>query len=396
MVRGDRQQAEKYFTQTLELARRFSARRTEARALLSLGSLHEQQSEYDKAVQEIEQALPFYEHGGYLKEKSQGLLLLGRARRDMGDAEGAIAVFQQQLQVAVQAADPAQLALAHEGIGVSEMYRERYPEALLHFQERTKAARSQSNQMGIAYGLAECTGALCRLGRYQEAKAAIQEARSIASRPGGSASMLVQIEVAEAELALYEGRSAEARAIARRLLGEGDKLAADDRVGGHRILGVAAVRMGAPGEGERDCREALELARSARLPWLIPPALVCHAEALAASGHPREARADAQEAQAESARTGRKETEAAAWLAEGRSAAASGDSAAARQAGARALQLLDALAQSLDGDDRKTFESRPDVQQWRKQAQPVSGGANASSGRTGPENQSVQRTSLVH
>jgi tetratricopeptide (TPR) repeat protein len=123
LARGDYQQAEKYFNETLELARRFSAKRTEARALLSLGSLYSQQSEYEKSIQEIEQALPFYAHGGYLKEKSQGLLLLGRARRDLGDTEGAIQAFQQQIQIAEQTGDVAQLALAHEGMGSTELYR---------------------------------------------------------------------------------------------------------------------------------------------------------------------------------------------------------------------------------------------------------------------------------
>jgi len=378
--RGDRRQAEKYFGEALDLARRFHARRTEARAMLSLGSLYLQQFEYDKAIQAIEQGLPYYEQGQYLKERSQGLLLLGRARRDMGDVDGAVPVFQQLLRLATDVGDSAQIALTHEDMGLAELYREHYPEALAQFEERTKEARALGNLVGVVYGLLQSANASCGLGRYPEADADIREARSIASGPGGSPLVEHDLQVAEAEVALSEDRAAEAAADARRLLGAGETLVVGARAGAEHALGSAALREGGTADAERDCGQALELARSAHLVWNIPPALICHAEALAAVGRAREGLAEAQEARADCARTGQKESEAQAWLAMARAAAASGDRAAAREDDARAGELLDALAQSLSADNRRSFETRPDVERWRKEIQSNSDGARAGRG----------------
>jgi serine/threonine-protein kinase len=377
-VRGDPGQAEKYFNQALDYARRFGAQRTEARALLTLGSLHERQSDYDRAVKEIELALPFYERGGYQTETSQARLLLGRLRRKRGDYEGALSVFRQQLDMARGTGDVAQQATALEGMGFCEYDRERYPAALAHFEERTTASRSQGKQLGVAYGLLQSSGPLCRLGRYAEAKAALQEARAIASRPGGDASLRVQNDLADAEVALSERRYPDALAIARRLSAGVEGLEIDERIEAQQILGEAATRSGAPREGEQACRQALELARKSGLPRPVPPALICHAEALIANGRPQPALDDARAAQQDCARTGRKECEATAWLAVARAAAGSGDRGASRDAAARALQSFEALGQTLDAKNQMTFDSRPDVRQWRKEAQSALGGLNAS------------------
>ena len=48
---------------------------------------------------EVEQALRFFEHGSYRKEISQALILLGRARRDKGDYDGAIADYTEALRL---------------------------------------------------------------------------------------------------------------------------------------------------------------------------------------------------------------------------------------------------------------------------------------------------------
>ena len=374
--RGDLPSAGKYFTEALAAANRLGARRTQARAHFSMGSLYSQRADYDRAAGELEQALRFYEHGGYQKEKSQVLALLGRARRDRGDYEGALAAFGQVLEPARKTGDADQTAQVLHAMGLCEFYRERYPQALALFEERTAAARSAGARQGVVYGLSQWSRPLHRLGRYPEAKAALREGRSITNAPGRLAALAGEIDLAEAEMALSQGRYSEVRNITRRLLSS-ETLAPSDRALTLWMAGSGATRAGAPREGELACAQALSQARVLRQPHLILPAMVCHAEALAALGRSREALEEARAAQSECARIGKQETEATAWLAAAKAAAAAGDGAAARNYASQSLSTFDALAQTL-GADRKTFDARPDVQQWRRQAHSVVDGLKAS------------------
>src|SRR5436309_482908 len=59
--KSDYPDAEKYLTQGLELARRYKARYAEALALINLGSLRVQQEQPDEAVNNVNQALKFFQ-----------------------------------------------------------------------------------------------------------------------------------------------------------------------------------------------------------------------------------------------------------------------------------------------------------------------------------------------
>ncbi len=65
LVSADYPQAEKYFKESLDLAQKQKDGRNAARALLSLGSLAERRNSSDESAAYIEQALPFYQQGGY-------------------------------------------------------------------------------------------------------------------------------------------------------------------------------------------------------------------------------------------------------------------------------------------------------------------------------------------
>ncbi|MGH9900863.1 MAG: protein kinase domain-containing protein, partial [Pyrinomonadaceae bacterium] len=68
MTRGDYGEAEKHYRQALDFAQRYKARRNEARALLALGSVLIQQIKTDEGIRAVEQALAYYQPGGFRQE----------------------------------------------------------------------------------------------------------------------------------------------------------------------------------------------------------------------------------------------------------------------------------------------------------------------------------------
>jgi tetratricopeptide (TPR) repeat protein len=325
--------------------------------------------ELEEGIREVEQALPFFERGGYGKESSQALLLLGRARRDQGDYAGALRVFGEQLQRAGKTGDWSQSALAQEGIARVLLYQERFPEALAHARECVSIGQTHGDQLLLAYGRALSATVLANLGRYGEAREALAAVASAGRRPGGYVALALLADRLEAEIALSEGKLSAAREGARKLLRAPEKLDVEGRTEATRILADAETLSGARREGLAWAGKALELARKSAVPRLVPRALLAEAEALAESSEAVRAIEAARSAREQFSRTGQKESEARAWLVAARAARASGDAAGGRENAARASQSFAELQQAWNTQDRNSYNSRPDVQQWRKQVQ---------------------------
>jgi tetratricopeptide (TPR) repeat protein/predicted Ser/Thr protein kinase len=373
-VRGDFAQAGRWFEQSLEYSRRFKAQRSEARALLSLGSLRIQKQELEEGTRNVEQALPFFERGGYAKETSQALILLGRARRDLGDYAGARRVFNEQLARAEKAGDWTQTAMAQEGLAGVLQFQERYPEALAHARECVSISKAHGDQLLAAYGQALTAAVFTRLGRYGEAREALGEVAAAAKRPGGYAALAKLADRYEAELALSERRFADSRGRIRKLVSAPEQLYGESLVEAKRILGSAEVFSGARREGLASAQEALDLARRSAVPRLVSSALLSQAEALAESGESAQAMKAARASAEQSGRTGQQESEARAWLVAARAARASADTPGSRDYAIKATQSFTSLQQNWSAGDRSSYNSRPDVQQWRRQIQQLTQG----------------------
>src|SRR6185312_12581165 len=184
LARGDYAETRAYLLQALDLARQEKSPRLEARAHLALGSLGTQDGSFDEAVSHLDSALKFYQPAGYRTETSNALILLGRAYRDKGDYAVAMKAFSEQLELAKQSGDPARLAATHSSIGVLlGANQEIYPEALPHFDESYRINKSIGAKVGMGWDQMNRAAVLWPLGRYEEAKAALDEAHTIANEP---------------------------------------------------------------------------------------------------------------------------------------------------------------------------------------------------------------------
>jgi serine/threonine protein kinase/Tfp pilus assembly protein PilF len=364
--RGDYDEADKYFNQALELARRYKARRNEARSLLSLGSLRIQQNRPDEAVRYLEPALSFYRQNNSRKEASLVLLLLGRGLRQKGDYEAALQAFQQQLQLAEEIGDQLQKALSQEGIGNVLVRQERYPEALDYFQQSGLIYKSLGMPRGAGNTLANQGHVFWQLGRTEDARVRLTEALAVANQTEGGKPVLAEIRLVEAGMALGERRFADAAAGAAQVLELVGAKPNATAVQARYLQGMAKAFTGAKREGKLACLEAVETAMLLNDPWLIARAKLALAEVELESGDAGAALAGALQAQESFARLGQKESEWRAWALAARASRLAGDPVQGRRYASHVPELLSDIQRTWDAESYQSYLTRPDVQLLRK------------------------------
>ena len=357
---GDAEEAESYFEQALETARRNKSRRTEARALLSLGSLDIQNRRFSQGQKNVEQALAFYRQGGYRKETSQALLLSGRARRSLGDYEGAYAAFEEQHRRALEVGDVEQIALSLEAMGLVRQLQGRLPEALARFREALSAGGSAS-VMSAAYYRMNCASALWMLGHYEEAESLLKQVERGMEEAKANKPVSLTLALHRAGMALSQRQFAAAAGHAGRVVeesGEGSPVAAEAEV----LLAEAMAHSGQAGRAVQSAVSAVQKAVASGMPDLIAASLAAQGASLLASGKAAEALAAASEAAARNAATRNKERQWRILALAARAALAAGKRTEAAKFAAEASAALAEVESSFDRQEFASYTRRADIQ----------------------------------
>lgn len=375
-LRGEYGEAQKHFEQALQIAKTNKGRRGEARALLSLGSLLVQQGSGGKALSYLEPALAFYRQGNFHRETLQALLLFGYANEQQGNNEAALESFNEQLKLAGQVNDMAQVAHTHAAIGLLLANQERFTEALSHFDESYKGNQSLGLDPKTGYDLVHKGNLFWQLGHYSEARDALKQAFDIASRPGGvNKQLLAWIHLAKARMALSELHYGEAVGETRKATALGDSQDNDFTIQVTYTSGLAGVNSGTSRAGIANCQKAVDIATRAEFPRLIASAQLALAEALLAGGDAANALTFALQAQGTFARLGSRHSEWRAWLVAAQASHRQQDQKKVDEFAAHAAGLLTALESALGGNEYKSYLSRPDVVHYRKQLDELLPGA---------------------
>lgn len=368
-IRGEYEEAKKYFKQASEFAGQAKGRHNEARALLSLGSVFIQLNSTDEGLPLVKQSMEFYEQGGYRQEALQALFLLARCYSQKGDYDEALSAYQQQLYLAEQMADRAQMAFAHIGMGsLLGFLKERYPEALTHFNESYKINTSMGAKLKAGYDLASQGSALWPIGNYDEAEAAFNQAYSIAQNPDNTDKYLTAwICLFKARMALSKGRLDIAKEKGRQALDLSKIQFRDITVQAKFILGLAEALSGQSAKGKALGEEARVEAANLNNPRYTSEATLFLAEISLASGDFHNALERALDAQASFALFGQQASEWQAFTIAAQSAYHQGNRQAAKEYASAAADLLSQLEQRWGEAAYNGFLMRPDVQKRRKQ-----------------------------
>jgi serine/threonine protein kinase len=375
-IRGEYSDAQKRFEQALQIATANKGRRAEARAMLSLGSLLLQRGNAGKSLSYLQPALSFYRRGNFRRETLQALLLLGYANKQQGNNDAAFESFNEQLQLAQQANDVAQVAHTHSAIGLLFLHQERFTEALVHYQESYRVNKSLGLDPKVSYDLFNKGSALWQIGNYAAAREALKDATSAASGTGGvNKQVLAWVHVITAQLALSQFAYNEAVAESRKALALGDLQDKDFFVQASYTAGLAQLNSGTSNAVE-SCQKAFDTATQAGDPRLISSTQLALTEALLAKGDAASALTFALQAQETFARLGQRHSEWRAWLIAAQSSRRLKEETKVDEYAARADVLLKALEKILGVNEYRSYLSRPDVRRYRQQLDELLPGAN--------------------
>lgn len=357
-------EAEERFRQSLNLSVAQKDVRNAARARLSLASAAAQGGKSDQVIDYVEQALPFYQQGGYQKEMLQALTLFSRAKVQKGEYDAAWSASEQILKLSQKLGDQAQEGLAHEDLGLLLLRWSRHPEALQHFDETYRIARSQGLKRNVYLSLIDRASSLWHLGRYEDARLALSEAAPFANQPETSPRMAANYFITAARMAMSERNFPEAIANSQRAF------ALEPQLGRFAImatltLGLAQVNSGSSG-GRLKCEQAVQSAREFGDPLVLSEALVALAQAQLerdAAG----ALKNSLEGQQLAARLKSTELEVIALLTAARASRSLGDLQSYQDYSTRAEKLLNDLQQLWGQENYNLYLNRPDIQFSRKE-----------------------------
>ncbi len=367
MSRGDFDDGRTYFQQALELAQHDGSKAGEARAMLSMGRLNLQLSNNDEAITQIEAALNFFKPNKYLRDTSLALTLLGRAHLDKGDDAIAQKYFDEQSQLAQQSADDGGVAESHMNFAfLRGVNQELYTEALTHLDEKLKIDLAHSMNRSVAFDQMNRGNFLWQLGRYDEAKTALDAAFEIANqKEAGYKTVIAWVGLIRARIAISQRRYDEAIKQGQLALETSATKYPDVALQAQCAVGLAQALSGSAPAGQKLCEEALAAANKLKSRPLITGTQLALAEILLLEKKNDEALKTALDAQTIFAQSGQKDSEWRALLIAARASDLAGNKSAARDYASRAGAALGQLEQKWGATAYETYLRRPDVQNYR-------------------------------
>jgi ATP/maltotriose-dependent transcriptional regulator MalT len=206
------------------------------------------------------------------------------------------------------------------------------------------------------------------MGRYDEAKRALNEASLLASQ---SADVNKQLD---AWIALFNGRMAlsqlnfsEATRQSEQAISlSGDRFK-DITIQAKYTLGLAHALAGKGQAGKTECEDALTRATSLGDPRLVSAGQLALAEALLETSDAAKAESTAVEAQTRFAQLGQKHSEWRAWSIAAQARARLGDHVKAAEYAGRAQAVLSQLQQLWPVESFESYLSRSDIQRSQRQ-----------------------------
>jgi tetratricopeptide (TPR) repeat protein len=272
------------------------------------------------------------------------------------------------LELAQRGGDQRQLAFSYGEIGGVLIEEQQYPEALEQYDKALAINKSIGSRINIAYNQHNRGDILWRLGRYDDALQALNEANLIASQPeSGYKQLIPEITRSYAQLALSERHFPEAKTKAEQALALAGIQYKNVTIEAKYTLGLANALSGSAREGNVLCEDAVKMATEAGDIALLSRAMLARAEVLLGQGDARAALEEAKQAQARFAKGGQQESEWRAWLVAALASQRLGDKTVAREQLVHAKDVLARLQQEWGPEVFKLYLARPDVQFYNKQ-----------------------------
>ena len=222
---GEYEEALAHYKSALKIDQALGDRSAIALKLGNIGQCYSDLGDTDRAERYLGKALTIAEQTGDLSAAADAAVSWGQTKMQRGDTKAALELFERGLALATENRERYQEVRALEYIALAHLTLGDPPEAALEMaKSATEWARKMPMLVGMIYGLAFQGLALSKLGRHDEAIAAIDEAvRHLeGARPEGAE----HVHRWRAEILTTAGRAAEAKTAAKRAAAEIDVKAA--------------------------------------------------------------------------------------------------------------------------------------------------------------------------
>lgn len=366
--RGDYKKAEDYFKQAIDLAHDNKGRVREARAMSNLGGLYIQTLRVDEGLPLVQKALAFFQQGNYPRSVSFCLTQIGRGYRRKGQYNEALTALNQKLELAKQNGSQTVIADCYGEIGAVLFDQENYPSALEHYDNALKIYEGVGNKLRTVFNKANRGNILWRLGRYDEARAALDEVQNTANESKGDFKQLLPVlHVIDAEIFLSQRRLGEARTKGDEALQLAGKDYTDAAIEANAIIGLSKALSGGGKDAQATCEEAVKLATGLGDVHLLSYALLAQAETALKTNSAELARTLALQAQGRFASGGQLESEWRAWLIAAQASQLLGEKNKADDQFTLARNARSRLEQQWGTEAFNTYLSRPDIQAYDKE-----------------------------
>jgi len=206
---GEYREAQKYYSQALEIARQNGQKIRIASALGDLGTLFFHQGEYEEALSYFEQSRIIFERDSSLPDAARLRLSEGLVYQRLEQFPKALSSFNHCIEISAKIESPNLIMVAEEGIGAVMRAEGRYAESLaaLNKSEEIAIAMKDRERLAETYWLKART--YLAMKRFQEANSNIQKAAEIADL-SQSVNLLYAIKTTQGEIYLVEGKREQA------------------------------------------------------------------------------------------------------------------------------------------------------------------------------------------
>lgn len=363
IFKGNLVRAEEYVHQAIDLAKTYSAHSREQTAQLNLASLRLAQTRPGEALPLAQDAFVFFEKAHSYSSMANALGTIGRAQRQLGQFEAALASLKRRLEI-VQAAElPFEIGATQGDIGSILVDMERFPEALERYQVNHQILKAGNLTVNAAYASGNLGEVLWRLGQYDEAVKSLNEEDQVANDPKlGRKPMQMEVARARGEMELSRRDWTAAARSVKAILNDADHTINELYIRALLVDCLAKVNSGDRRNGTEECRIAVKSAEELKVVPLTAYAKLSLAEALVISGMMPEAANLAKEAAESLAQLNRHESEWRAWALAASANEILGNSALATSQREQGNAALTQLSNSWGNVDFDGYQKRPDIQ----------------------------------
>jgi tetratricopeptide (TPR) repeat protein len=357
-------EAEESYDEAERLADRYNATLIKNRVLLQKASAKIQRHKADEALAYLSEIEKFFDEGKYQKDMLDLLSIKARSVTLKGDFGAALETYRRLLEKSERVGDRFQEARAQKGIGTILMNEDDFSNALAPLQKSYAIYNSINKTFEAGYSLIAYADALWQLGRYEEARAALNQSAGLAEK---HRQLTPRIDIVRAKMRLSERDFGEVERFAREIIASGDA-PEDVKIEAKVVLAAAQI------ENATNAKATLPNAADYEDKTIAAEASLIAAEKMLKENSFAAALENAARAQQSFAEMKKTTREWEAWLLISSAQRKMQNDAAANQAAARADSLFSTLSQKLAAADFQTYSQRPDVKFRRAQLLQISAG----------------------